>query len=99
MIQNLPTYFDPKKDIQEVDQFGYIDLVDVIKNGSIDCEISVKEPAFNQIGDPSSILGKPKDVFDAHRMSAEVQNNAAKVAADSKPAGAGAQSSETASQE
>lgn len=60
--------FDPKKDIHEVDQFGFIDLQECLANGEVPASIADSEDQYNGIEDPAEILGKPSDVFDAYKM-------------------------------
>lgn len=60
--------FDPKKDIYEVDQFGFIDLQECLANGEVPSTIADSEDQYNGIEDPGEILGKPSDVFDAYKM-------------------------------
>lgn len=88
MLEDRVSWFNPAKDRHEVDQFGYIDLVDVFAHGSIASDVNVRDLSFNEIGDPSSILGSPKDVFDAHRMAAEINARAAGVADSAQPSAA-----------
>lgn len=56
-------------DIKEVDQFGFIDLVECMNNGEVPSTVADSEDQYNGIDDPSEILGKPSDVFEAYRMS------------------------------
>lgn len=56
-------------DICEVDQFGFIDLNECLANGAVPSTIADSEAQYNGIEDPSEILGKPSDVFEAYRMS------------------------------
>lgn len=60
--------FDPKKDIYDVDQFGFIDLQECLANGEVPASIADSEDQYNGIEDPGEILGKPSDVFDAYKM-------------------------------
>ena len=60
--------FDKDRDIQEVDQFGFIDLVKSFQNGYVEGNSDIKAESFNEIEDPASIIGKPTDVFEALRM-------------------------------
>lgn len=69
MIEDRLVWFDPVRDSQEVDQFGYIDLVEVFQKGSLSSDVNLRDSNFNEINDPSSILGKPKDIFEAQRMT------------------------------
>lgn len=55
-------------DIKEVDQFGFVDLNECMANGQVPSTVSNTEDEYNGIDDPSSILGKPHDVFEAYRM-------------------------------
>lgn len=60
--------FNPDRDIQEVDQFGFVDLNECLANGEVPASIADSEDQYNGIDDPAEILGKPSDVFDAYRM-------------------------------
>lgn len=60
--------YNPDKDVHEVDQFGFVDLQKCLANGEVPASIADSEDAYNGIEDPSEILGKPSDVFDAYRM-------------------------------
>lgn len=64
-----PCIFDEIKDVADVDQFGFIDLVECLKNGQVPSTIADSEAQYNDIEDPSTIIGKPSDVFDAYRMT------------------------------
>lgn len=65
--------YDPEKDIMQVDDFGYVDLVDVMAKGEVPGNIGVDESMYNDIDDPSTILGKPYDNFSALRMMDEIK--------------------------
>ena len=60
--------YNPVKDLKEVDQFGFVDLVEATVNGVVESYVSDTEASYNGIEDPSTILGKPSDVFEAARM-------------------------------
>ena len=66
MIQECK--YNPIKDIQAVSQTGFIDLAECFANGNVPSNIDDVEVNYNGIEDPSSILGKPRDVFEAARM-------------------------------
>ena len=55
--------FNSKQDNHDVDQFGYINLAESLENGVVPSEIADSEPSYNEIDDPSTIIGKPRDVF------------------------------------
>lgn len=66
--------FNELKDIQEVDQFGFVDLVEALTNGEVPTQIADQDINYNGIEDPSSILGKPQDIFDLYRMNDYIQS-------------------------
>lgn len=68
-------------DIKEVDQFGFVDLNECMANGQVPSTVSNTEDEYNGIDDPSSILGKPHDVFEAYRMQDYVKS-AGKIKTD-----------------
>lgn len=57
-----------------VEQYGFVDLSEVIANGAVPTFLSDTEVEYNEIEDPASILGKPHDVFEAYRMQDYVKN-------------------------
>lgn len=61
--------FDKKKDLQEVDQFGFVDLVKSSSEGFVPNDLGSTAESFDGIDiDPESILGKPSDKFEAMRL-------------------------------
>lgn len=60
--------YDPKKDVSPVDTFGYVDLIECFEKGEVPASISNTEDEYNGIDDPSTIIGKPRDSFEAIRM-------------------------------
>ena len=66
--------YNEMTDIHDVDQFGFVDLVECLENGQVPSTISDSEPQYNDIDDPGSILGKPSDVFEAYRMQGYVKS-------------------------
>lgn len=72
--------YNPEKDIMQVDDFGFIDLVDVMAKGEVPGNIGIDESMYNEIDDPSTIYGKPYDNFSALRMM-----DAIKSAGSNKP--------------
>lgn len=56
--------FDPVRDIQAVEQFGFIDIVQANKTSSVPASIEVEESRYNGIEDPAAIAGRPRDVFE-----------------------------------
>lgn len=66
--------FNEERDIQEVDQFGFIDLAECLANGEVPTLIDGEDVSYNGIEDPSAILGKPDDIFSLYRMNDYVQS-------------------------
>lgn len=57
--------YNPEKDIQEVDQFGYVDIAKANATSSIDVQLQLQEERYNGIEDPRSIGARPSDIFEA----------------------------------
>lgn len=66
--------YDPVKDLKPVDQIGFIDLPRAFVNGTIPPGIAEGDEAYNGIENPRSILGKPRDVFDALSLNQSIQD-------------------------
>lgn len=60
--------YNPKRDIKEVDQFGFCNLTESVKNGYVPNNLEASPDSFNGIESPDAILGKPSDQFEAMRM-------------------------------
>ena len=56
--------YDPLRDVQEVDQFGFVDLREVLETGVVPSDSSVEDSEFTDIDDPESIIGRPRSNFD-----------------------------------
>ena len=61
--------YNPVRDVQAVEQFGFIDLVSANATSSIPSDLSLIELQYNEIDDPRSIGGRPADIFDAMQIS------------------------------
>lgn len=57
--------YNPEKDIQEVDQFGFVDIAKANATSSIDVQLQLQEERYNGIEDPRSIGTRPSDIFEA----------------------------------
>lgn len=55
-------------DNHDIDQFGYVNLAESLEHGIVPSELADSEVSYNEIEDPSSIFGKPRDVFEAYSM-------------------------------
>ena len=61
--------YDSVRDVQKVEQTGWIDIPKAYASGSIPPGISADDLQYNGIEDPNSIAGMPKDTFEAAQMS------------------------------
>lgn len=79
--------FDKVKDMQEVDQFGFVDLPKAYSQGVVSSDLKVETGKMNGIEHPESIFGKPSDEFDAIRMNQVVRERGteSKLSSDVKP--------------
>ncbi len=68
--------YNPICDVREVQNFGYLELSDVMRTGIIPSDLSASQLQFNGIEDPQSILGSPCDAFDAMRMMDTISESA-----------------------
>lgn len=75
--------FNPLRDIQPVDQFGFVDLRTAFENGYVHGNTDVNENDYNDIEDPASIVGKPSDAFEAMRMQDALMDGVKSASADS----------------
>lgn len=60
--------YNPDCDKSPVEPFGFIDLVKAYENNAIPQGVSASETGYNNISDPSRIIGKPRDVFEAAHL-------------------------------
>lgn len=81
---------NPKIDMNNVDQFGFVNLHEALSTGNISGAISAGEAQFDSSDNfsPKAIMGKARDFFEACEMSdamkeAAAAAEAAKAAADS----------------
>lgn len=73
MVQNDVRY-NPAKDYSEVDQFGFVDIRKSMINGYVPNDLQSDSSLFNGIENPSSIVGKPSDIFESYRMMDSLAN-------------------------
>lgn len=81
---------NPRATKKAVDQFGFVDVVKILTTNSLPAMDTDGANAFNGIEDPSSILGKPHDVFEAMAMQQAIES----YKPDSSPSGASVKESE-----
>lgn len=78
----VSTIFDPLMDIEEVDQFGFVDLREAFLNGSVPGDIVADETKYNGIEDPDAVGSRADDQFAAIRNAQAL--TAAEAAAASR---------------
>lgn len=66
--------FDPVKDRHEVDQFGFINLREAYEHGTVNGAVSFDAEKFNGVSDASTLMNRPRDVFEAMRQSEYVKS-------------------------
>lgn len=64
--------WSPDRNKKAVDQFGFVDIVSVFHSGVMPATQAAGSDVYNGIEDPSSILGKPADVFEAMAMQQSI---------------------------
>ena len=69
--------FDPMRDIAPVDQVGFVDLHKAFLTGVVPGDLVVNEESYNGVEEPASLVGRPRDVFEAIRNGQAVQKSAA----------------------
>lgn len=60
--------FDPSVDVSEVDQFGFVDLNDAFRSGTVQGDLAPVEEDYNGIDKASDVGSKPRDNFEAVEM-------------------------------
>lgn len=64
--------YDPIRDIQAVEPFGFVDLVKANETSMVDVPLDVQEERFNNIDDPRSIAGRPSDDFELMQANSAI---------------------------
>lgn len=72
--------YDPVRDLQPVDQFGFIDLKVALASSSVPSQMPDSDTDYNGIDEPDMVLGKPRDIFEA--IDSQMALEAAAAAAD-----------------
>lgn len=66
--------FDPAVDIQEVEQFGFVDLCEAYVRGSIPGDLSSNDESFSGAAEAGALMHSAQDVFEAMRNADYVQS-------------------------
>lgn len=64
--------YDPKRDLQAVNPYGYMDLTQANVSSSVPSSLDSVDLQFNGIEDPNSILPRSKDAFEAAHLAKSV---------------------------
>lgn len=70
--------YNKERDLSPVSQTGFINLSECLANNVVPTTVENEEVAYNQIDDPSEILGTPSDVFEAYRMQSYINDTGKK---------------------
>lgn len=66
--------YNENKDIQAVDQVGWIDLGEAIANGYVPGNIEGDDMVYNDIEDPQSMMHYASDTFELYRQADYVKS-------------------------
>lgn len=88
----VSTYFDPQMDVEEVDQFGFVNLREAFLNGSVPGDIISDETRYNGMEDPDAVGDRSDDAFAAIRAAQAL--TAAQSAAKAEAAAASSAAAE-----
>jgi len=71
--------FDPRRDLAPVEQFGFVDLRSALANSVVPSVMPESDTDYNGAEDPDSVLGTPKDIFEAIDMQRAAEAAAAEA--------------------
>lgn len=77
-------FFDPVRDQNPVDQFGFIDLKTALESSVVPTQMPGSDEDYNGIDDPSKVLGSPRDIFEAIDAQKAVEAAAAAAKSEDK---------------
>lgn len=66
--------FNPLRDKSPVSSVGFVDLRAAMVNNAVPSQVPGTDDDYNGIDIPDSILGKPRDIFEAMDMQAHINN-------------------------
>lgn len=72
----VPVYaeYNPDVDLQEVEQFGFINLCECYTNGVIPGALDFTDESFNGVQNPGTLISRSQDVFDGIRKAEYVRS-------------------------
>lgn len=81
--------FLPGVDLEEVDQFGFVDLREAFLHGNMPGDVSTDSEAYNGIDDPDSIMNRASDQFESIRQAEYIKGAESASLAEAKVATSG----------
>lgn len=86
--------FDPKVDLQPVDQFGFVNLRQAYDKGVVPGNVGFSDESFNGML-PDDVMKRPHDVFERYRQGQYVKGvlsaRAREAQSKTEPSSAGTQ--------
>lgn len=76
--------FNPARDLQAVDQFGFVNLADAFTKGVIPGALDMTEESFNGVQNPGTLIARSQDVFDGLRKAQFVKSQLDKLNAEER---------------
>lgn len=73
-MKKNPYAFNPDVDLQDVDQFGFVDLNKAFETGVIPAVIPFTDESYNGVLNPSTLMHRAQDVFEATRAAQYVKD-------------------------
>lgn len=73
--------FNKERDLQEVEQFGFVDLNKAYDKGVIEGSVSLVDESFNGVVNPATMIARSHDVFDSLRKARYVRETLKKLSA------------------
>lgn len=70
----ITDWFDSRRDIAKVDQFGYVDLPKVLVNNTLPANMSNNDLKYSDVENPQSVMNRPKDVFEVAHLERSIRD-------------------------
>lgn len=80
----VPLGFDPCRDLQEVDQFGFVNIGEAFEKGIVPGGVDIHEESFNGVNNPGTLISRSMDVFDGLRKREYVASMLEKLNAEER---------------
>lgn len=76
--------YDPKFDLSDVDQFGFVDLRKSYAEGVVSGDVAISDESFNE-APPDALLNRPDDIFAAYRQRDYVRKSLEAARSQNEP--------------